>query len=230
MEALLERARHDARAMAEGGCDALIVENFGDVPFFGGRVPSETVAAMAVAVTAVRDAVGDLEVGVNVLRNDARSALALCAATGASFVRVNVHTGSAVSDQGLLVGRAAETLRERERLCPDVRILADVQVKHAVPLAPRPIADEAEDAWRRGGADAIVVSGRATGSPPDAADLLAVRERIPECPVLVGSGLTSANAHELMRHATGVICGTAFELDGEVAADRVERVVRSVRG
>jgi predicted TIM-barrel enzyme len=58
----------------------------------------------------------------------------LCAATGARFVRVNVHTGAAVTDQGLIQGRAAETLRERQRLCPDVALLCDVQVKHATPL------------------------------------------------------------------------------------------------
>ena len=121
----------DARALADGGCDALVVENFGDVPFFASEVPPETVAAMALAIEAVRGVAGSLPIGVNVLRNDARAAVGLCAATGASFLRVNVHTGAAVSDQGVLEGRAAETLRERARLCPDAKLLCDVHVKHA---------------------------------------------------------------------------------------------------
>ena len=42
----------DARALTEGGVDALLVENFGDAPFTAGRVEPATVAAMAVAAPA----------------------------------------------------------------------------------------------------------------------------------------------------------------------------------
>ncbi len=233
MDALIERACSDARALAQGGCDALLVENFGDLPFFAESVPPETAAALAIAVREVRGVVGSLPVGVNVLRNDARTALGVCAAAGASFLRVNVHTGAAVTDQGLLMGRAAETVRERERLCPAVLILADVHVKHGAPLARRPIADEAEDAWSRGGADALIVSGRSTGDAPRSSDLVLVRERLPEAMVLIGSGLTAQNAGELLRHADGAICGTALKREGkvenEVDPERVARVRASVR-
>ena len=44
----------------------------------------------------------------DVLRNDARAALAVAAATGAAFIRVNVHAGAVVADQGILEGEAAE--------------------------------------------------------------------------------------------------------------------------
>lgn len=45
--------------------------------------------------------------GLNVLRNDARSGVGITAATGAAFLRVNVHTGSLFTVQGLLEGRAS---------------------------------------------------------------------------------------------------------------------------
>jgi hypothetical protein len=233
MSALLERAAEDTEALVRGGCDALVVENFGDLPFFAGAVPPETVAAMTAALHVVRAHAGGLPIGVNVLRNDARSALALCAVAGAAFLRVNVHVGAAVTDQGIIEGRAAETLRERARLCPDVRILADVFVKHAAPLGVdrtdvAAIADAAADTWKRGLADALIVSGRATGAPPDTVDLATVRERVPEAPLLVGSGLDADNAAELLRFATGAICGTALKHRGRtenaVDADRVARV------
>ena len=98
-------------------------ENFGDAPFFAERVPPETVATLSLAVARVRSVAGERPVGVNCLRNDARSALGICAATGAAFLRVNVHTGAMVTDQGVIEGRAAETLRERARLCPSARLL-----------------------------------------------------------------------------------------------------------
>ena len=127
---VLERAVADAEALASGGCDALLVENFGDVPFHAERVPPETIAAMALALSAVRESAPGLPVGVNVLRNDARAALGLCAVTGAAFLRVNVHCGVVATDQGMVEGRAAETLRERARLARTTAILADVHVKH----------------------------------------------------------------------------------------------------
>ncbi len=234
LETLLERAVADARALARGGCDALIVENFGDVPFFAETVPPETVAAMSLALFEVRREVGALPVGVNVLRNDARAALGLCAATGAAFLRVNVHTGVAATDQGLIAGRAAETLRERRRLAPAAAILADVHVKHGAPLVGRPIGEDARDALERGLADAVIVSGTATGSPPRRAELEAVREAIGERALLVGSGMDERNASELLAFADGAIVGTFLKRNGRidqpVELERVRRLKRAFSG
>jgi membrane complex biogenesis BtpA family protein len=228
MAALLARARTDARALSSGGCHALIVENFGDAPFHKERVPAETVAALALALDAVRDAAGELPVGVNVLRNDARAALGLCAATGAAFLRVNVHTGAMLTDQGIVEGRAAETLRERVRLCPRAAILADVHVKHAAVLGAETLEDAAADAWERGGADALIVSGRGTGRAPDVERIARVRRAVPRARILVGSGLDASNAAALLEHADGAIVGSAFERGAKagapVDARRVARI------
>jgi membrane complex biogenesis BtpA family protein len=214
--AITKAAVRDAQALVAGGCDALIVENFGDVPFFADRVPPETIAAMALAIDAVRSACAPVPVGVNVLRNDARAGLGLCAATGASFVRVNVHTGASVTDQGIVEGRAAETLRERARLCPGALILADVHVKHATPLGKETIGDAAADTVERGLADALIVTGASTGMAPGLEALVEARARMPRTPLLVGSGVDEANARELLAHADGAIVGTSLKRGGVV--------------
>ena len=156
------------------------------------------------------------------------TALGLCAATGASFLRVNVHVGVMVTDQGWIEGRAAETLRARERLCPEVAICADVHVKHATPVGTETLCDAAEDAWRRGRADAVIVSGARTGTPPGVVELQEVKERLGEAPVWIGSGLTADNASELLARADGAIVGTwlkrAGDVDGPVEKERVERL------
>ena len=54
--------------------------------------------------------------GINVLRNDAQAAMGIAAASGASFVRVNVLSGAMLTDQGLIEGQAAELLRLRRQL------------------------------------------------------------------------------------------------------------------
>lgn len=227
IESLLIRAASDARALVNGGVDALLVENYGDLPFFADSVPAETVAAMALALHEVRRAAGELPVGVNVLRNDARAGLGLCAATGASFLRVNVHTGSMLTDQGWLEGRAAETLRTRAALCPGVLLLADVHVKHGRPLGSELLVDAAADAGERGLADALILTGSRTGRPPEVEALRAVAAALAGRPLLIGSGLAPENAPELLAHVQGAIVGSVLERGGR-AGEPVEeaRVVR----
>ncbi len=214
--ALMDDVRRDAAAWAEGGAPALIVENFGDVPFMRGRVGAETVAAMTLAANVIAAETG-IPIGINVLRNDVESAVAIAALTGATFVRANVYAGVAVTDQGVISGdpRAVQALIRR--LGADVSVWADVDVKHAAPLAPRPLADQAEDAVERGLAGAVIVSGRATGQATAVADLEAVRRAVPTTPLYVGSGATADQMNSLLRWADGVIVGTAAKRDSNVA-------------
>jgi len=234
LEALLARARRDAGALAQGGCDGILVENFGDAPFHPGCVPPQTVAALVRALDEVRREVPDLPLGVNVLRNDARAALAVSTATGAEYLRVNVHVGAMLTDQGLIEGRAHETLRERTRLGLETAILADVLVKHAQPLAPLEIGDAARETLERGLADGVIVTGRATGSAPLPAEVAEVRAAVGDAPLLVGSGVTEENAHLLTREVDGVIVGTALKrggrVEGEVDADRVRALRAALDG
>lgn len=230
-EDILAAATRDAEAYIEGGVDALIVENFGDSPFTRGRVDAEVVAAMARVATVLAPLLGDLPLGFNVLRNDARSALGLAASCGGSFVRVNVLTGAAVTDQGIIEGDAASLLRERQRLglAAKVAIWADVHVKHAAPLGGGDIRDAARDTLGRGGADALIISGSGTGAPVDLATLALVRDAVPEAGLLIGSGATADTTPELLKHADGIIVGTAAKRDGLLSApvdpDRVRRLV-----
>jgi len=231
VDAVLSRALADARALAEGGMDGLLVENFGDAPFFAERVPPETIAAMTRVTSAVVASTA-LPVGVNVLRNDAHAALAVAVASGARFVRVNVHAGAAWSDQGLLTGRAAETLRLRRHLSSDVAIFADVRVKHATPAGERSIVLEAEDLVKRGRADALIVTGHATGVTAELTELRALAEA--PAPVFAGSGVDPANARAILACCDGVIVGTALKERGEVEAPvdpvRVRAFVTAARG
>jgi hypothetical protein len=231
--AVRERARRDAAALVEGGVDGVVVENFGDAPFYPDDVPKHVVASMTRVVTDIRDAV-DLPMGVNVLRNDAAAAVSVATAVGAAFVRANVHVGARVTDQGVVEGKAHETVRLREQVAADVAILADLDVKHSAPLAERPLDAEAvAEPIERGLADGVVVSGAGTGHEVGADHLSAVAaardERGLDAPVFVGSGVTPENVANLLATADGAIVGTALKEGGEttnpVAEERVERLV-----
>jgi membrane complex biogenesis BtpA family protein len=220
----------DAQAFLAGGADGLVVENFGDKPFFADTVPAATVAAMAVLAAMVVERAQGLPVGINVLRNDAAAALAVAAASGASFVRVNVLSGAMLTDQGLIQGRAAELLRLKRQLgLTDVAIFADVLVKHAYSLAPQPIAEAVEDTLQRAGADGVIVSGVATGVAPSQIDLEQARGAAAMAPLLVGSGCTEANAALLLNHADGVIVASSLKRDGVLANPVDPQRVRQLR-
>jgi len=231
LESLIEFAVADARAYERGGAHALFVENFGDMPFTKGSVAPETVAAMAAAGRAIRQAV-KLPIGFNVLRNDARTALALCAVCGGSFVRVNVHCGAMLTDQGLIEGNAYETMRYRQRVCPHAQIFADVHVKHAVPLGNWTIEDAARDTVERGLANALIVSGAGTGLEAELADVERVRRTVPSTKILLGSGVTLANVREFMPLADGFIVGSSLKVGGKVSnsvdAKRVAALARAI--
>ena len=216
MESVIEFAVNDARAYERGGAHAVFIENFGDVPFTKGSIAPETLAAMAAAGRAIRQAV-DLPIGFNVLRNDARAALALCAVCDGAFIRVNIHTGAMLTDQGLIEGNAYETLRYRQRVCPGAQIFADVHVKHAVPLGNWAIEDAARDTVERGLADALIVSGAGTGLQADLADVERVRRTAPTTRILLGSGTTLANVRAFLPAADGFIVGSSLKLGGKLS-------------
>lgn len=234
LEAVREAALADARALVDGGVDGLLVENFGDAPFHPGRVPAPVVAHLTALAAAVRREV-DVPLGVNVLRNDAVAALGIAHAVGAEMIRVNVLCGARLTDQGIVQGVAHELLRERRSLgAENVRILADVNVKHSAPLAPYDLSQGVRDVLERGGADAVVVSGTGTGAAVDLAELKEVRAASQGAPVLVGSGVTAETAARTLEDADGLIVGTAFQRDGWSAAPvepaRVRELIRAARG
>ena len=234
-EGIRERMCRDASALEAGGVDGIMLENFGDAPFYPDRVPRHVVAEITALAATLRDQVS-IPFGVNVLRNDVRSAIGIAAATGGAFVRVNVHTGARLTDQGIVKGTAHETLRLRERLDAEVAVFADLNVKHSAPLAQRPVEQTLGDLVERGGADAVVVSGTGTGAAVDK-DVLdrVVKHRDArglDVPILIGSGVTPETAPDLLSLADGAIVGTALKHDdettGPVDERAVERLVASV--
>lgn len=233
--AVAERALADAEALMEGGLDGFVVENYGDAPFYPDAVPPATIAEMSALGERIRNEIGDdALIGINVLRNDGAAALSIAAAIGATFVRINVHTGVAYADQGVLEGRAHETTRLRRVLQAPIEILADVAVKHASMPPGFSLTQAARDTALRGLADGLIVTGAATGAAAARADLQAVRAAVPGVPLLVGSGVTDSSVAELLAVADGVIVGTFVKHEGDVsrpvALDRVRRLAVAARG
>ena len=226
MAEITAQAISSAKIFEQCGYSAVIIENFGDAPFYPEKAPPETIAAMALVGQAIRQAV-PVPLGINVLRNDAFGALALAKILSADFIRVNILNGVSATDQGMISGPAHTLLRERERLFAGptskhpIQLLADVHVKHARPISELDLATAAKDLAARGGADAIIVSGTRTGSPVAIEDLKTVKHAV-DCPVFIGSGLNFENATALLPYADGAIVATVTLKNGQLgqAVDR----------
>lgn len=225
------RALSNARVLIDNGIDGIIIENYGDAPFYPDRVEPHTVAALTLIADEIRECHPETPIGLNVLRNDAKSAMAIATVTSANFIRVNVHTSAMLTDQGLIQGKAHETLRYRSILKSEVKIFADIAVKHATPLAPIDILTSAEDTYHRGLADALIVTGTATGKSTDLGQLKTVKSAVPQASVFAGSGVTIANLAQVLQYADGVIVGTSIKCDGvttnAVDPDRVCALIKA---
>ena len=221
LQHVVDHALRDAETLAAAGFDALLVENFGDVPFRPDHVDMETAVSMSALVDRIR-AHSTIPLGVNVLRNDALTAMAIAAVLDAAFIRVNVHTGAMLSDQGWLPGRADETLRLRARLRANVAICADVLVKHAIAPPGADLAEVARDTFTRGLADVLIVSGNATSAATNPQDVATVKSAVSGVPVWVGSGVTAENAPTVLEHADGAIVGSSLKA-GALPANPIDR-------
>jgi membrane complex biogenesis BtpA family protein len=244
-------ALRDAEALVGGGVDGLIIENFGSAPFPKGdasqRLPPHQIAALTLITREIMllfpqaRSGAALSLGVNCLRNDVIAALGIAAACGLGrpgkpgFVRVNVHTGAYLTDQGVIEGEAYHSLRYRQTLAAsDLRIFADVLVKHAAPLVPLNATAATHDCIDRGLADGVIVTGQATGAAVDRDLLKQVADAAGDKPVLIGSGFTPRDGIRLAPLAHGAIVGTWVKEQGAlhrpVDLDRVRQLVDAAAG
>lgn len=232
LKAVIARAEQEAAALASGGVDGIMVENFFDAPFTKGEVDPAVVSAMTVVVQRIQNLV-PLPIGLNVLRNDAKSAIAIASCVDAQFIRVNVLTGVMATDQGLIEGDAYGLLRYRRELGRDVKIFADVLVKHARPLSSPNLTVAVKDTIERGLADAVILSGWSTGSPPNQEDLELASAAAAGTPVFIGSGASWENIATLMQAADGVIVSSSLKrhgrIDQPIDPNRVSQFVEAAK-
>jgi len=233
MQTIIDHALQDAEALVEGGVDGLVVENMWDLPYYvGSEVKPEAMTAQAVAAAEVVKRF-PLPVGINVIHNGGPVCLAIAVAAGARFIRVCLLTGARLWDTGELDhGCAAELLRKRKELHAEhIHIFADVDKKHSVAFPGLDLATHI--VWTEFyGADAVIVSGRMTGSAPDLEDVRETKRRATR-PVLIGSGADEKNIAAFLQHADGVIVGSSLKKDGvmenPVDPERVKRFLQAVR-
>jgi len=238
MKRVLERAEEEALMLEEAGVDGLQIENIWDLPYSKpDRIGSETVAGLTAAASIVIQKV-KIPVGINCHINGVCQALAVAAAVGAKWVRAFELVNAYISNSGIIEAAAPDALRYRRYLrAEDIMIFGDFHVKHGSHyiLSDRSMEEQAHDV-ENCGADAVIITGSKTGSPPTAKDMERI-QKVVSIPLLIGSGLSLTNLEELFPLSDGAIVGSSFKLGGnwrnpvdfQQASDFMKRI-RSIRG
>ena len=227
---IIQAAVEDMQALQEGGADAFIIENFGDVPYEGG-INREALAVMA-AVCAQLSKESSLPFGINVQFNDIDSEWALALASDADFIRVEAFVENRIGIHGISYACAPRLMRLKAAYPAKAMIFADINVKHTFPLAEQPIEFSVHEAIESG-ADALIVTGLLTGQNPTIEDVNEIKGMAGDTPVIIGSGINSQNVAEYLAVSNGVIVGSSLKFDGNVNkrvdAERVTGLVKSLK-
>lgn len=228
---IIDHAVRDAITLEKAGVDALIVENMGDTPFTA-LLSTAQVAALSAAAYAVRQSV-KIPIGIDAAFNDCKASLSIAGMAGADFVRIPVFVDTVVFTDGIINPVAKECIDFRKQLgLEHVKILADVQVKHAHMLLPYITIEQSAKEAADNGADGIIVTGSVIGEETPL-DMIARVKKVVKVPVLAGSGVKASNIKAQMETADGAIIGSSLKeggiLTNPVSYDLVKEVMDGLK-
>jgi len=228
---IVARAVAEARIYRDGGVHGVAIENMHDVPYLRGSVGPEITASMTAIALAVKDA-SNLPCGIQILAGANHEALAVAHAADLQFARVEGYAFAHVADEGIIESSAASLLRYRRAIGAErVQVWADVKKKHSAHALTADVdIGETAAAVEFMRADAVIVTGAATGLEASDADLSTVRQHC-RLPIYIGSGVSAENLARYAPLADGFIVGSFFKSDGKwsepVDPRRVERFMQA---
>jgi membrane complex biogenesis BtpA family protein len=231
---IVTQAVAEARIYRDGGVHGIAIENMHDVPYLRGSVGPEITAAMTAIALAVKDA-SKLPCGIQILAGANHEALAVAHAADLQFVRAEGYAFAHVADEGIIESSAASLLRYRRAIGAErVQVWADVKKKHSAHALTADVSiGETAAAVEFMRADALIVTGAATGLEASDGDLRDVRQQC-RLSIYIGSGVSADNLARYAPLADGFIVGSFFKKAGRwnepVDPRRVERLMHAHRG
>ena len=210
LDAVYDAAIKDLKALEKGGAGAVIIENFGDVPYAAENELINKIA-FATMVARLRNQTS-LPVGINYQFNDVETEWAVAYSCDVDFIRCEVFAENRIGPNGLFIAAGPRLMRLKAHYNKDVMILADANVKHTFALAEQPL-DFTIESLIEGGADGVIVTGITTGVNPSVEDVQLVKKHAKDLPVFLGSGINEKNVNEYLPYISGAIVGSSLKKD-----------------
>lgn len=211
VEEIIEYALQDLTTLEEAGIKYAIVENVFDTPY-STEMNMELIVVYTHIFTVLRSKT-KIHLGVNIHATSGVEEMLVASVCGAQFIRAESFIEFRHTSTGLLKPMSAGLMRTKAQLDSAVKIFADVNVKESRPVYEQNIEETIIEALAAG-ADAIIVTGLATGKPPLPSEIKNLKQLTPDKPLLIGSGVNEENISELMKYADGVIVGSSIKEDG----------------
>ncbi len=232
MKKVIDQAVTDAITLEKSGMDAIIIENMGDGPF-GINLDIEQSCALA-AISALVAQKVNLPIGIDAAMNDYATAFSIAKAIGADFVRLPVFVDTVEFFGGIIKPCAREAMKFRQNLgAENVKILADIQVKHTHMLLPHVTIEDSAKSAEACGADAIIVTGTHIGVETPI-DIIKRVKQVTKLPVIAGSGVKTTNIKEQLQIADGAIVGSSLKeggnIENPVSLELCTELIRALNG
>lgn len=232
IRSIVDKAVAEAKLYQSAGIDLLAIENMHDVPYLNRKVGAEIVSAMTIVGYEVKNAT-QLKCGIQILAGANFDALAAAQAAGLDFIRAEGFVFAHTADEGMIQADAGELLRYRRKIgADDILVITDIKKKHSAHSLTADVSiAETAHAAEFFLSDGVIVTGTATGSPTNPAEVEQVKKSV-NIPVLVGSGVTHDNVADYIGVADALIVGSYFKENGywtnPVDAARVKAFMKQV--
>jgi len=226
MKVMLREALADLRALERAGFDGALIENDHDRPHTEFANTAQIASFTAVAEAVIAEA--RIPVGVQMMLNDWKSSFAIAQATGARFTRLDVFVDHVTSEWGELNPNPKEIMSEKKKLCPDLLLFTDVQVKYKTMVRTRPLTTSAKLALANG-ADGLVITGNATGEETPTKKIEMIRRAFPSAKIFVGAGVNEKNVREQLALANGAIVGTSIKKGRRISLASAKKLKKALK-
>ncbi len=236
-------AVNEAEKLINAGFDGFIVENFMDYPFPIREERESVLQAIRKITKILREKYPDTVIGLNILRNSALESLRIACENKLSFIRVNAYLEPLWAPEGLLEPAAYRLWSEKISNRCNVKIYADVNVKHAKPILDYVMV--LRNIKARGRVDGVIISGVETGAETPASHVYLARKILGNTvDVIIGSGVNKNNIGLYVGLADAIIVGSSIKYDGVTenpidprkavdlrkTRDRIEKILGKYRG
>lgn len=200
-----EQLLEEVRVYEKYGYDSVILQNFHDIPVLQDS-SKEAIAYMTRLGCAIKRNYPKMLLGILMVW-DGSASLAVADACGADYVRVeHCYSGAEMTATGFLQAQCPDILAMRKRIGSKMPIYADVFEPHAKALLPKPIEEACASAVEECMADGLFICGKTADQSLEYG--VAVRERLPDTPLILGGGATGDNIFRLLQYYDGVCVGT----------------------
>lgn len=237
---VVQKALKDIEALQGGGIDGILIENWKEFST-GEFVSAETAKNFTQVVVRLSKYI-EVLFGINVLNNDYKVAFSVAAATGASFVELDVfvdrvrsdfqNNQNAIDNPFVIDPNPREIMDYKKNIgADDISLFVFVQPKHYIMLEKDKTIEKSTQQAIEKGASGILVT-KATGFAPTLDLIKRAKSVAGDIPVGIGSGFSVENAEEYLSVADFAIVGTSIKVDGvtdnSVDLERTKRLMKTV--